>query len=113
MTSYAFSILAWAAVIASTAAGCVQLVRLIPWVGRQMMAGKKPWVCDLCMSFWSTLLADGFWTVWQLAYDRQLYLSAVPAFALTLLLTRALGEPTSVFNLEDIPEMPPDTEDKP
>jgi hypothetical protein len=107
-----FPILGWTCVIAFAAAGLVQLVRLNPWVGRQMMAGKKPWVCDLCMSWWTSILVTGLW-VWN-QHTLSLSYAQLPAFTLTLLITHALGTPTSEFKLEDIPEIPdPEVEDKP
>jgi hypothetical protein len=54
-------------------AGLVQLVRAVPWVHARMLDGKKPWVCDACMSLWGSLLTTGavvhyFWSaVWWAA----------------------------------------------
>lgn len=33
-----------------------ELVRRFPVVDRWVYAGRRPWACHACMSFWSTLL---------------------------------------------------------
>jgi hypothetical protein len=98
------TLVAWAILVAFSAAGVIQLVRVIPWVERQMLAGKKPWVCDLCMSWWTTGISLGLWTLLAPAAG----LTFFPAFGLTLLLTRSLGAPTSELRLDDIPEIKED-----
>lgn len=39
--------------VALTAPGVIVAIRALPWVERKMMAGVKPWACDICMSFWT------------------------------------------------------------
>lgn len=90
-----------AVVIALTALGLIQLLRQIPWVQRQMLAGRKPWVCDLCMSWWTSLLTGWAWAF----FDGVPGKAAIPAFALTMLVTHILGAPTSDYNVDDIPEI--------
>jgi hypothetical protein len=90
-----------AIVVALTAVGLIQLIRLIPWVYRQMLAGKKPWVCDLCMSFWTSILSGSAWALLGAGPWRAI----IPSFALTMLVTRVLGAPTSEYNVDDIPEL--------
>jgi len=34
----------------------VELVRKLPGVETWALAGKRPWGCDLCMSFWTSVL---------------------------------------------------------
>lgn len=34
----------------------VSLLRSFRWVKVAMINGTKPWACDLCMSFWATVL---------------------------------------------------------
>jgi hypothetical protein len=98
----AISLLLWALITAFTASGVVMLIRQIPWVDRQMMAGKKPWVCNLCMSWWTSPIVVGFW---HLMADAPLR-AAIPAFALTLICVNVLGaaHATPDFDIEEIPE---------
>ena len=93
------TLLSWTVIVALTASGLVQLARQVPWVDRQMMAGKKPWVCDLCMSWWTALIGTGVW----MALDGAPWRAAIPAFALTMMVVRSLGAPTSDFQL-NIPD---------
>lgn len=48
-----------AALLGLAAYFLVSVIRALPpfrgWVARQV----KPWACDLCMSFWSTLVVSG------------------------------------------------------
>ena len=53
-----------------------------------MMRGVKPWVCDLCMSFWSTLLTTLFWA--SLGVPA---LAGLPAFVVTFFIVRKNGDP--------------------
>lgn len=47
-----------ALLIGLSAATIVTLFRVVPG-GKQLYAtNKKPWACDICMSFWSTLLVS-------------------------------------------------------
>lgn len=101
MFGNAVTLLTWTAIVALTAAGLIQLVRQIPWVDRQMLAGRKPWVCDLCMSWWSALLGTTFW----LLLDGAPWRASIPAFALTMLVVRSLGAPVSDLQLNDIPDI--------
>lgn len=87
MKSYDF--VCWAFIVATSAAGVVPLVRQIPEVHQRMLEGIKPWVCDLCMSFWATLFATLFWWCWMNAP----LVSIVPAFALTFFLVRKNSDP--------------------
>lgn len=41
------------AFVALTAPGFIVALRALPWAERQMMAGIRPWACDICMSFWT------------------------------------------------------------
>lgn len=96
-----FETVAATVLIALSAAGLIQLLRQIPWVQRQMLAGHKPWVCDLCMSWWTSLIAGAAWCFLDGTPGKAIF----PAFALTLLVTHILGAPTSEYNVEDIPEL--------
>jgi len=65
------TILLWAVIVGATSAGITVALRGLPWVYRQVEAAKKPWACDICMSFWTTgLLGLGLaawaWNAWYL-----------------------------------------------
>lgn len=52
MTAY----LAYAALLGMSVASMVTIFRAV-WPGKQLAAtGRKPWACDVCMTFWGTLL---------------------------------------------------------
>ena len=74
------------ALVALTVPGFVQAVRALPAVDRLMLAGKKPWACDVCMCFWSTAI----WTVVVAAVfkDARLLLAAGPAYTISMLVLR-------------------------
>lgn len=42
--------------LAFTVPGFVIALRTLSWVQEQVLAGVKPWACDVCMTFWSLLL---------------------------------------------------------
>lgn len=51
--------LGWLAAVVAfglSAAGLVQLVRVVPPGPKMVQRGTKPWACDLCMSWWSAVL---------------------------------------------------------
>ena len=61
MTSAAFLVLwpqALAVYLILTVAvpGFIQAARALPWVSEQVLAGVKPWACNICMTFWSCIL---------------------------------------------------------
>ena len=88
----AVKVVACTILVALSAAGIVPLVRQIPYIRVKMFAGVKPWVCDLCMSFWSTLLSA---VCWYLFYSVPL-ISFVPAFSLTFLVVRKNSDPVGL-----------------
>jgi len=93
MTRSVLDLLAWAVGLGSTAAGIVLAVRALPAVRRAMVQLKKPWACDLCMSFWTVGALSLGLAVWKV--DAQLLLSAGPAYPLALQLLRMLQEPAN------------------
>ncbi len=58
------------AFVALTAPGFIVALRALPTIERRMMAGLKPWACDVCMSFWTvatfTTIAAGVLGDWRL-----------------------------------------------
>lgn len=72
----------------STAAGMVVAVRALPWVYKRMLEQKKPWSCDICMSFWTVaLLTLG------LGLTLQAWVVAGPAYPVALWVLRRLTDP--------------------
>jgi len=61
-------ILFWAVALGATSAGMTAVIRTLPPVTRWMMERKKPWACDICMSFWTVGLLGlglGYWQGWE------------------------------------------------
>jgi hypothetical protein len=50
------NLLAYAILLGAAAATAVTLFRALPPGKGLAKTGRKPWACDICMSFWSTLL---------------------------------------------------------
>jgi hypothetical protein len=81
-----------ALLVGATAAGLVHAVRTLPPVERLVQRGVKPWACDVCMSFWCTLLVVGASGLLGLDW----LLAAAPAYPVALFVTRQLGGPSSL-----------------
>lgn len=81
--------------------GIVLAVRALPPVDRRVLAGQKPWACDVCMCFWATgLVATGLaWAFW----NATLLLACGPAYTLAMIV---LGWMTRAP--ENFPEPPPE-----
>jgi hypothetical protein len=107
MTSLTYTLL-----LGFAAASAVVLFRALP-PGKQLAAtGKKPWACDICMSFWSTYLmalidalvalgAGHDTSVWRIIW------SALPAYIVCLWLVKQTAEVDFPFQKADT-----DKEDK-
>jgi hypothetical protein len=85
------SVLLTVVLIGMAAASIPPLVRAAPLVQRWMLQGKRPWVCDLCMSFWSTGIATVVAT--ELRAPTLWYLAGIPAFVVTFAIVRHNSEP--------------------
>lgn len=84
------------AAIALTVPGFVLAVRALPHVDQWVLAGQKPWACDVCMCFWTT----GALAVVAAAWMREpLYAAcAGPAYTIALV---------ALSHLERAPVFPP------
>lgn len=82
------TLLVTAILIGLSAAAIPPFVRAIPLVQVWMMQGRKPWVCDLCMSFWSTLLASGV-----ACFMGAPAVAGIPAWAVTFFIVRKNSDP--------------------
>lgn len=78
-----------AIVVGATAAGFALALRALPFVGRWVEAGIKPWACDVCLGFWSTcLVALVYWVA-----TGAVLASVGPAYPVCLGVLRWLTEP--------------------
>ena len=91
MNAFFLALFVASILVALTVPGFVLSVRALPAVDRRVLAGKKPWACDVCMCFWST----GLWTL-VVAFvfkDPRILLAAGPAYTMSMAVLRALGAP--------------------
>ena len=88
-----------ALLVGLSAAGLVVALRALPFVQRLIREQKKPWACDVCMSFWCTGA-----TAFVLLPLTEVW-AAAPGFAIALLTLRKLTEPLRLpSNLPKLPE---------
>lgn len=77
--------------VALTVPGFVLAVRALPHVDKLVLAGVKPWSCDVCMCFWSTALFSVIAASWM---REPLYAAcAGPAYTVALLILSHLQRP--------------------
>lgn len=74
-------------VVGMSAAALPPILRALPFVDTWVMRGIRPWACDLCMSFWSTLITTCFWKAMGVPW-----LAGLPAFVVTFAIVRLNGE---------------------
>ena len=86
-----FDLTLYVVLVALSAASIVPVVRALPGVQGWVQRGIKPWACDLCMSFWSTIFTT---TVWMRVAGLPWYVGW-PAFAVAFAVVRFNGAPTS------------------
>lgn len=90
------TLLLWALPVGATAAGMIVVIRVLPLIRQQVEAMKKPWACDICMSFWVVGLLVLLLLLGK--RDPQFLFVAGPAFPFALWFLRRLTDP---------PELPP------
>ncbi len=79
--------LTFAILLGMIAASAVSIFRAIPPGSGLLKTGKKPWACDVCMSFWSTLLIALITGIaWRVPLN-QLW-TAIPSYIVCLWLVR-------------------------
>lgn len=83
----------WAAFVGVTVPGFVAAIRALPPIERWVLAGYKPWACDVCMCFWSTGTAT--LALVGATLEPRYFLVAGPAYTLALIVSRAVTAPTS------------------
>lgn len=84
MTPHLYNIALVALLVGISVPGVVLAVRALPAVDRRVLAGAKPWACDVCMSFWSTGLVTVLVAV--VFKDARLLLACGPAYTLAMII---------------------------
>lgn len=95
ITTFLLALAATVAIVALTVPGFVLAVRALPPVDRRVLAGQKPWACDVCMCFWAT----GLWTL-VVAFvfkDPRLLLAAGPAYTVAMVVLGWMTRAPSTF----------------
>jgi len=75
--------------LAFSAVGIISLMRLLPPFRGLVAAKKKPWSCDICLSFWILLLmclSLGNW-------ERAVMFAGPPSYGLAIFLLKWLRDP--------------------
>ena len=77
-----------AVLVGMSAAAIPPIVRALPPIQEWTQRGIKPWACDLCMSFWSTVVMTAVWCALGV-----LPIAGLPAFVVTFAIVRFNSEP--------------------
>lgn len=77
-------------VIGLTVPGFVRAVRMLPAVQSRVLAGVKPWACDVCMCFWSTAALA---SLAGAVFGPEHLFAAGPAYTVALYVLGRLEEP--------------------
>jgi len=88
--SQSLNILLWSFLLGATSAGITIALRALPLVYRWMEEQKKPWVCDICMSFWTVGLLSLGLAAWQ---GKEFLIVCGPAYPLAMWLLCKITEP--------------------
>jgi len=73
------------------AAGLTAVVRVLPGVAGLLLAGRKPWACDVCMSWWTALATVG--GLHGITYDPWVWICLPGAIAVAVFLNSRLQAP--------------------
>lgn len=95
-------LIVWTVLVGLGIPGIVLAVRALPWVDARVLAGTKPWACDICMSFWTgAVLVLG-----AVAVSREfvVFVVAPAAYTIALATLRVLQAPHG----EPPPALPPE-----
>lgn len=87
-------LLAWSVVVGSTAPGVAIVLRALPAIERLVLAGTRPWACDVCLAWWTTA-ATTLVAVFA-SHDLEVLCAAGPAYPLAYKLLGWLSQPMSV-----------------
>jgi hypothetical protein len=79
--------------VALTVPGFVLAVRALPPVERLVLAGVKPWACDVCSTFWATLVWGAVaWVV----FGHWALVAVPPSYTIALWLLGELSRPATL-----------------
>lgn len=78
--------------ISLTVPGFVLATRALPWVDEKVLEGVKPWACDICMSFWSTVL---WGLIAAIFFGRDALAAAPPSYTIALALLGFMSRPSA------------------
>jgi hypothetical protein len=86
-------LLGLAMLIGGASASMTVLLRYAPVISRWTLEGKKPWVCDVCMTLWTTLLISGvvFWHG-----EPRALLACLPSYAIGKAVLLHISGPTGM-----------------
>lgn len=90
--------------LALTVVSIVSTLRALEPIRRLVLQGKKPWSCDVCLGFWTTLIASIVGCVIASTADRQ---GALPFLELAIVILPAHGLALLVLSRLRPPEFPP------
>ncbi len=103
--SSAGDILVWAVVLGLSSVAFTKCLRAVRPVAKWTLDAKKPWACDICMSFWGVLLlSGGLYGLWRESLAMQPFVTMV-AWCVSYFGLQKLSEPMTRF------ELPPPLED--
>lgn len=89
-------------VVALSSVGLTVILRNAPVIRGWVREMKKPWACNICMPLYTCALGVG--GLFYLHHDENVFLSYLPAYALSFMTLEAIARPPSVvptFELED------------
>jgi hypothetical protein len=88
------------AFLALTVPGFVLAVRTLPWVDARVLSGVKPWACDVCSCFWSTIL----WApLAAIVFGFDSLVAVPPSYAASLVVLGFLSRPSAPPSFPDPP----------
>jgi hypothetical protein len=97
-----FMLIVWTVLVGLGIPGIVLAARALPWVDTRVLAGVKPWACDICMSFWTgAVLVLGAAAI---AGALEVLAVAPPAYTIALVVLRHLQAPHGAPPPPDLPE---------
>lgn len=79
--------------VAFTVPGFVLAVRALPPVEKLVFEGVKPWACDICSCFWSTVI---WGVIAGCIWGAEGLVAAAPAYAASMGLLSVLSRPTTL-----------------
>lgn len=102
-----------AVVIAAATVGITLMLRSAPFISKWNEEGIKPWACDLCMTFWITLIICALGVLVPYETRPEAIAPWMPSFALAYTwLTRINPMPEAFAGIPDEPPISPLSSDE-